>query len=41
MQEIGEAEFNDFNLFKAQVEATLKANKLKLSVTEKMPCSMP
>ena len=35
MQEIGEAEFNDFNLFKAQVEATLKAHKLKLSVTEK------
>lgn len=35
MQEIGEAEFNDFNLFKAQVEATLKAHKIKLSVTEK------
>lgn len=35
MQEIGDAEFNDFNLFKARVDATLKAHKLKLSVTEK------
>ena len=34
LNEIGSAEFNDFNVFKAQVSATIKANKLKLSVPE-------
>lgn len=35
MDAIGKEEFNDFNLFKKQVDAQLKARKLKLSATEK------
>ncbi|MBM7456614.1 type I restriction enzyme M protein [Oceanisphaera litoralis] len=35
MAAIGGAEFSDFNLFKSQVDATLKANKIKLSASEK------
>lgn len=35
MQAVGDAEFNDFNLFKDKVDAALKANSLKLSATEK------
>lgn len=35
MEAIGKEEFNDFNQFKKQVDAELKARKLKLSATEK------
>ncbi len=35
MAAIGEKEFNDFNQFKSQVDAELKARKIKLSATEK------
>ena len=35
MQAVGDAEFNDFNLFKDKVDAALKASSLKLSATEK------
>ena len=35
MQSIGDQEFNDFNQFKDQVDAALKANQLKLSATDK------
>ena len=35
MQTIGEQEFNDFNQFKDEVDAALKANQLKLSATDK------
>ena len=35
MGEIGSDEFNDFNLFKAKVDAVLKAQKIKLSAPEK------
>lgn len=37
MQAVGEAEFTDFNLFKDNVDAALKANSQKLSAPEKMP----
>ncbi|WP_114783288.1 type I restriction-modification system subunit M [Botryobacter ruber] len=35
MQAIGSEEYSDFNLFREQVEAALKARKLKLSASEK------
>ncbi|SIO30860.1 type I restriction-modification system subunit M [Halodesulfovibrio marinisediminis] len=35
MQNIGQEEFSDFNVFKASVEAELKSRKIKLSATEK------
>ncbi|MDO9554638.1 class I SAM-dependent DNA methyltransferase [Rhodonellum sp.] len=35
MQLIGTAEYNDFNVFKEKVDAALKANKVKLSASEK------
>lgn len=35
MQTIGEQEFNDFNAFKIRVDKTLKAQKIKLSASEK------
>jgi len=35
MQNIGDQEFNDFNQFKDEVDAALKANQLKLSATDK------
>ena len=35
MEVVGEAEFNDFNLFKDNVDAALKANSQKLSAPEK------
>ncbi|ALP53306.1 DNA methylase [Candidatus Tenderia electrophaga] len=35
MQAIGEAEYDDFNAFKAQVDAELKAQKIKLGAAEK------
>ena len=35
MGTIGKGEFNDFNKFKAQVDAELKARKVKLTATEK------
>jgi len=35
MQAVGQEVFMDFNAFKAQVESTLKAEKIKLSATEK------
>jgi type I restriction enzyme M protein len=34
-QVIGTVEFNDFNIFQAKVDAVLKANKAKLSASEK------
>lgn len=35
MNEIGSDEYDDYNLFKDQVDATIKARKLKLSASEK------
>lgn len=35
MEEIGHAEFNDFNTFKNRVDAVLKENKIKITVPEK------
>lgn len=35
MREIGDAEFDDFNVFKDKVDAVLKAKKIKLSAGEK------
>ena len=35
MNEIGNDEFDDFNIFKDKVDAVLKAQKIKLSATEK------
>jgi len=35
MSEIGDAEFNDFNIFKDKVDKMLKAKKIKLSASEK------
>lgn len=35
MNEIGSDEYDDYNLFKDQVDATVKAQKLKLSASEK------
>ena len=35
MREIGSNEFSDFNLFKDNIDAVLKAQKIKLSATEK------
>ena len=35
LQAMGSAQYTDFNQFKAEVEATLKAEKLKLSASDK------
>lgn len=35
MSALGQDEYNDFNLFKSEVDATLKAHKIKFSATEK------
>lgn len=35
LNEVGEQEFNDFNIFKAKVDAVLKERKIKLTASEK------